>query len=331
MVAIVIGLLMVTALAALFAYNSNARGEIDKTSQQIENGRYGLEVLRDDIHQAGFLSGYDGSTATRLTTAACVPRSGVALSAVNLGWQMSPQTAPLSIFGYASGDLPGDETCITNQKANTDVLIIRRVESEPLTVATVGGGAYANDYFLHISGCADASIDSTAIPFVVAVGGSTGPFTLHQKNCSALAPVRKIVVRAYYIATCSNCSGVGDGIPTLHMVELTGGATSNVPLVEGIDAMRVEYLIDDNADGTIDTVKRCKTGADPCSVTEWTNVMAVHVRLLARNLTKTIDYTDAKTYDMGLAGTIPAPNDGFKRHLYSAQVIAYNQAGPREQ
>jgi type IV pilus assembly protein PilW len=55
------------------------------------------------------------------------------------------------------------------------------------------------------------------------------------------------------------------------------------------------------------------------------------VYLLARNIASTPGYVDNKTYDMGLAGTIAAPNDAFKRHLFSAMVIAYNQAGLREQ
>ena len=332
MIAIAIGLLLLTALAALFAYNSNARGEIDRTSQQIENGRYGLEVLRDDIHQAGFFAGYDGSAATKQATTACVPRAGVALSAANLGWQASPALVPLSIYGYAGGDLPGTETCITNQKTNTDVLVVRRVVSEPLPVTTMAAGTYPADYFMQVSTCADATVDAPTIPFVIATGASATPFTLHAKNCIALATVRKLVVRAYYVGTCSVCTGGGDGIPTLRMVELSAGAMPNggVPLVEGIDSMRVEYSIDNDANGTVDSIKRCKAGVDACSLADWTNVMAVKVHLLARNLGKTIDYSDAKTYNMGLAGTIAAPGDGYKRHLYSALVIAHNQTGPRE-
>jgi type IV pilus assembly protein PilW len=48
MVGITLGLLA-AAIATLFANNS-APNEIERTSQQIENGRFALQLLRDDIH-----------------------------------------------------------------------------------------------------------------------------------------------------------------------------------------------------------------------------------------------------------------------------------------
>ena len=72
------------------------------------------------------------------------------------------------------------------------------------------------------------------------------------------------------------------------------------------------------------------SGADACSPGDWGHVLGVRVHLLARSLTPSPGYTDSKTYDMGLAGTLVAPNDRYKRHLYSAMVIAFNLAGPRE-
>jgi len=331
MVALTIGMVLLTALAELFARHSNTRNEIDRASQQVENGRYAIETLRDDIREAGFFSGYDDSSSTSQATSACVPRSGVPLTAVNLGWQVSPALNPLTIHGFAGGDLPVGDTCITNQKPNTDLLILRRLESEARSVATVAGASYANDFFMQTSGCADATVDPAGIPFVLATGGSATPFVLHDKSCITPAMVRKLVIRAYYIATCSDCAGAGDAVPTLRVVELTGGSLSNLPLVEGIETMRLEYGIDNDGNGSIDTFKRCKVGVDDCTITDWRNVMAVQVRLLSRNPGKSIGYVDTKLYDMGLAGTLSALNDGFKRHAYSSLMIAYNHTGPREQ
>lgn len=330
MTGITVGMLILTALAVLFANNSAARSEIDRTSQQIENGRFALQLLRDDIHLAGYFSGYTGGT--RQIVDACIPRSGVTLSAAGLGWQASPPQAPLPIHGYAAGDTPAAESCLSNQKANTDVLILRSVETTSISVASAAGVSNANDYFMQTSACADAAIDATNKPFVVAPGGGSAAttFTLHQKDCVTLAAVRKLVVHAYYIGKCSVCSSGGDGVPALRMVELAGATASNVSLVEGIDSMRIEYALDTDNNGEIDTLKRCKNGADPCSPGDWSNVMGVQVYLLARNLTPSPGYTDTKTYDMGLAGTPAATNDRYKRHLYSAMVIAFNLAGLRE-
>jgi type IV pilus assembly protein PilW len=331
MIALTIGLVLLAGLAELFANNSRTRGEIDKASKQVENGRYAVEVLRNEIRMAGFFGGYDDSAATPQPTAACVPASGIGLSAVNLGWQSSPATVPLGVHGYAGGDTPAAESCITRQKANTDVLVVRRLESVAQTVASVVGASAANDYYMQVSHCSDSTVDPPSVPFVVASGASATPFVLHEKNCITPALLRKLVVRVFYVGLCSDCSGAGDGIPTLRMIELAGGNLVNLPVAEGIDALRLEYGIDNDNDGTVDALKRCKTGTDACTTADWRNAMAVQVRLLSRNIAASPDYVDQKTYDMGLAGSILPLNDHYKRHAYSTSVIVYNHTGPREQ
>ena len=212
------------------------------------------------------------------------------------------------------------------------MLILRSVDANPLSVAGASAAASANDFFLQTSACADPAVDAIDKPFVVAAGGAAAAttFILLLQDCLTPAPVRRLVVRAYYIGKCSVCSGSGDGIPSLRMIELEGTSAASQSVVEGIDSLRVEYALDTDNNGEIDAIRRCKTGADPCSPADWNNVMAVRVYLLARNLTPSPGYTDAKTYEMGLAGVQPAPNDRYKRHLYSATVTAFNQAGPRE-
>ena len=79
-----------------------------------------------------------------------------------------------------------------------------------------------------------------------------------------------------------------------------------------------------------DSIRRCKAGVDGCTLADWTHVSAVQVYLLARNLSPSPDYADAKSYAMGLAGTLPPTGDRYKRRLYSALIVARNLAGPRE-
>ena len=330
MIGITIGLLVLSAMAILFANSSAVRTELDRSSQQIENGRLALQLLRDDIHQAGYFNGYVGSF--RQAVEACIPRAGVPLSAAALGWQSALPGTPLPIHGYAAGDTPAAEICITNQKPNTDVLVVRSVDANPLSVAAASTAASGNDFFLQTSACADPAVDPIDKPFVVAAGGSAAAanFILHLRDCVTPAQVRRLVVRAYYVGKCSVCSGSGDGIPSLRMIELEGTTATSQSVVEGIDSLRVEYALDTDNNGEVDAIRRCKNGADPCSPADWNNVMAVRVYLLARNLTPSPGYADNKTYEMGLAGVLAAPGDRYKRHLYSATVTAFNQAGPRE-
>jgi type IV pilus assembly protein PilW len=152
--------------------------------------------------------------------------------------------------------------------------------------------------------------------------------------------VRKYVVRAFYIATCNDCSGNGDGIPTLKVAELTD-ATSECgtdpstscgtiqirPLAEGIENMQLEYGVDDTGDGAPD-----RYVAAPAS-TDWQNVVAVKAYLLARNTEQSIDYTDNKTYSLSSDGTTLSGTpfgDHYKRHVYTLTARATNIAGRRE-
>jgi len=330
MVAIAVGLLVVAAMAALLARSSAARTETERTSQQIESGRFALQLLADDIRLAGYYGGVAGGTGRIVE--ACLPRAGVAATATTLGWQPSPVQYPLAVHGYAGGDTPASESCLASQKPGTDALILRSVETSPTALADAGNAAGANDFFLQSSACADEAVDPPGVQFVVAGGGpaAAARFILHQKDCTTLAPLRKLVVHAWYVGRCSVCSGSGDGIPSLRVVEFNGATAASQSVVEGIDALRVDYAQDTDGDGETDRMRRCKLAVDPCAPEDWNNVIAVQVHVLARSLTPTAGHVDDKAYDMGLAGIVPAANDGYRRHLYSALVLAPNLAGPRE-
>ena len=330
MVAMTIGLLVIAGLAALFAQTASARNEVDRAGQQLENGRFALELLRNDIRQAGYFGGLVAGSPSLV--AACIPRTGVALNATNLGWESASAQVPMPIHGYAAGDVPATETCFSTQKPNTDALILRSVESVPMTIAAASGSSYANDWFLQTSNCANRAIDPATVPFIVAPGGSTAlaSFTLHEKDCATPALVRRVAVRAYYVGRCSVCTGGGDSIPSLRMVELAGNSATSNSVVEGIDALRIEYALDTTATGRIDRITTCKDALDPCTSTDWGNVIGVQLYVLARSLAPTPGHVDAKTYALGQAGTLVPLNDGYRRHLYSGLVTANNLAGPRE-
>ena len=69
MVSIVIGMLMIAALATLIASQSSTRGEIDKSGKMIENGRYAAQTMASDIQMAG----YFGELSTQPTAPASLP------------------------------------------------------------------------------------------------------------------------------------------------------------------------------------------------------------------------------------------------------------------
>ncbi len=147
----------------------------------------------------------------------------------------------------------------------------------------------------------------------------------------------------YFVAPCSTGSGVNamcragdDTIPTLKRLELTvvGGVTALkiVPLIEGIEYLKVEYGIDNlpnTPNPATGLVGDATVNAYSPTPADWTTVIAARVYVLARNTEGTFGFVDDKTYNLG-STFVPAFNDNFKRHVYQAEVRLMNVAGRRE-
>ena len=54
MLAMTIGLLILAGLTTVFVNSSQSYGELRKTAEQIENGRYAIEYIAQDLRHAGF-------------------------------------------------------------------------------------------------------------------------------------------------------------------------------------------------------------------------------------------------------------------------------------
>jgi type IV pilus assembly protein PilW len=322
MVSIAIGLVLVSALLMLFAQQSRTQNELQKSSRQIENGRYALQLLRGDIELAGYNGEYGGAG-----TAPGVLPDPCAMATADLESALA-----LPVQGY---DAPTALPCglaAANYKSGTDILVVRHAEPTVVSAPFVAGQTYLQ-----------AGIKNSALSFVIDQASSAAlpaRFDLQKKDGTPGA-VRKYQVHVYYVSPCSvpangsTCSAAntddgGVSVPTLKRLELTvsGGAPqfSNVPLVEGIENFQIDYGVDTTGDGAPDNFV-----ASPATVADWTNVMALRVHLLARNNERSADYTDGKSYSLGLAGTTVPANDNFKRHVFSQLMRLVNPSSRRDQ
>lgn len=318
MISLTIGFILVAGISSLIAKQSSTREEQEKSSRQIENGRYAMQLLHDDIEHAGFYGDYSPPSASLYSTPdPCDITDDTADlgSTGNLGWinnSLSSPTIPVAIYGYAGSD--ATPACVTDRKAGTAILVVRRTTaSDPI----LASAAIAGTTYMQVSSCSNEST-----PFVLGTSG----FTLHQKDCTTappgtLATIRQYVVRIYYVSTCDVCGT--DTIPTLKMVQFMAGAQTVSPLVEGIENLQFDYGIDNTNDGSPDTYSATPTATD------WKNVMSVRASLLSRNNEITVGYTDTKSYTLGSVA-IPAAYDHYKRHSYSELVRAVNPSSRRE-
>jgi type IV pilus assembly protein PilW len=324
MVGLFIGGIVLFAMTVLFANNSRARAQIDLSTQQIENGRYALDVLRDDLHLAGYYGDVLPQQGFLIASAQLSDPCATALgtASTNVQFNLSPLQWPVPIYGVASGDTTPTCVATPGRKAGTDILVVRRTKTIPTAIASVT----SNKIYVQASGCNDELKQHK--DFVRDTGANSATFTLHKRGnpCNLVSDVYELQTRIYYISD--------EATPTLRVLTVSGTATpTNEPLVEGIEDMRIEYGHDTDGDGAADEYRKCSaTGGtpDPCSATDWANMVSARIYLLARNLATTAGYSDSKTYTLGTGVTVGPFNDGYKRHEYTAVMRLMNPAGTRE-
>ncbi|CBJ50196.1 MULTISPECIES: PilW family protein [Ralstonia solanacearum species complex] len=321
MIGMALGLLLLTALGSLYYSTTQSRAQLANSASQIENGRYVLDMISQELGLAGFLG------ASSLRSSATLSAPDVCAVATNaLGFSSSPATVPVAVYGYAAG---ANAPCLSNLSASSEILVVRRVSTTSVTTATAGQA------YMQASFCT-----SDSVPFVFS--STATDFTMHTKACTQSAELRQVSVRVFYIATCDRCSNGGDGIPTLKMAELSGGAFQINSIAQGVQDMHFAYGVDMDSNGSadcyvsdpgVDNSAACTavsgySWATP--LTNWGNVTAVRVNVLARTLNIAPGWSDTRTYDLG-RGTVSGPfNDGYKRHVYAEVARLANVAGPRE-
>lgn len=312
MIGMTLSLFIAAALGTLVMNMSRAHTELDRSSRQIENGRYAIDLLSEEIKMAGYFGDARQSTAVFNS-----PADPCATNIAGLGWAATPITLPDPLEGRTgTGDVP---TCVTSHVDDTAVLLLRRLSTTTIAATAVT----TNDAFVQTSQCFE---DPYSPPLVIS--DIAGDFILKNLSCGAINPVRRYVNRIYYVAPCSDCAR--DQIPTLKRLELTSGAFVETPLAEGIEEIQYEFGFDTNDDGTPDEFLTERSGVAGAKDDDWANVTAVRIWLISRSSEVTPGYTDTKTYDLGAFGSRGPYNDQFKRRVYTTLVRLNNPAGWRE-
>jgi type IV pilus assembly protein PilW len=329
MISMTIGLFLLTALASVFLGASNSNKELARSSRQIEDGRYSVQVLTEDISLAGYYGYFYSPAAPSVLPDPC---------------ELLPTQASLRAFvqGYDAPTAPPSPLsgCVpdADHLDGTDILVVRRADS----YVTAAGSLVANQVYTQ----ANSDTTNSANPIVNT--GTLANFPLLLKDNATRAPIRKLHVHIYYVAPCSvpagggdTCTGATDDngrpIPTLKRRELTvdaGGTRAWVvtPIAEGVENLQIDYGLDTDGDGVPDGAFTTA----PATATDWANVVAMNLHLVVRNTEPTPDHVDRKTYNLGLAGSVSSTAVGgtldpnYKRKAYTAQIRVVNVSSRRE-
>jgi type IV pilus assembly protein PilW len=333
MVSMVISLMILAGLVTFFANNNRERNEIQRANQQTENGQYALQVIGDDLHEAGYLSTFN----PQVLSAPAADPDPCATSLAALGAAL-----PIAVQGYYNYTGTPTLSCLpADYQPNSDILVIRRAGtcavniSDPNCPAQVSGAVY-----FQASGCNNASeLGSGSVSTYYVLSATAANFTLHERDCTTIAPLYPYEVHIYYVATQDK---TGDGIPTLKRIDLdpSGAFASPVAIAEGIDYLKIDYGLDPGVTGSPTVFTPNPYAYNGCAgatcLIYWQNTAAAQVYVLAQNTTRTPGYATSsapqKTFYLGTdaSGGLQSfgpYTDGYKRHVYEAEFRLYNVAG----
>jgi type IV pilus assembly protein PilW len=349
MVAIAISSFLMLGLTATFKSSSDTYRALERSSALIENGRYATSLLYDDLRHAGYLGHYFDLG----DPPGALPDPCETASLINLSNAMS-----VPIQTYTAADLVTRpvitsvpvSTCNAALLANnniepgSDVLVVRRADTSVFT-----GNPNTNEIYVQANSRAVNLLrgNNTANVPVDSADGVTPNLRKFPSKLgnTVIADTRKYRVHVYFIAPCSIGSGANEVctapdqyLPTLKRLELTSDGTNTVmdvvPLVEGIEFLKLEYGID-NSPNAVNPVTGLQGDGIPDlylsnpSATQMSQVVSIKMHLLARSPERTAGFSDTKTFV--LAGlNVPAANDEFKRHVFSTEVRLMNMGGRRE-
>lgn len=343
LISITISMVIMLGVISMLSNASRSHMELNKSSQLIENGRFAIQQLHEDLRHAGYYGYYyynDLDTPASLPDPCETDDAALLLEALALqvqGYSADSLTLRPDLAGV------GCESTLlvdANLQPGSDIVLLRRANTTALSAAPE-----TNEVYLQ-SNVTTAEIQF-GDPAAVIPGESAdaAAVTIFNKDGTTPADIRKYNVHLYFIAPCSSGSGsngicaVGDDdIPTLKRLELqaVSGITSMVitPLAEGVEYMKVSYGVDDSP-ATVDSTTGLVGDGVPDFYTQtptssqWQSVVTVRINMLVRTVQTTQGHSDDKSYTLGTID-IPAKDDGYKRHVFSSEIRLSNIAGPRE-
>lgn len=333
MVGLTISLVVLSALTTFFVSSLRNRAELNRANELVENGRFTVRTLVSDLQLAGYLAEFNITDAiTNPAGALAMPADLPAACATDPAQLRLGLAFPLQGF---DDPVASPLDCISDWRAGTDVVVVRRVST--CAIGEAGCGDVAGAPYFQVSRCNAVTEIQGASNLWFDLDTDLAELDRTARDCATLAARRRYRTHIYFVA---NNDLAGDGVPTLKRAELRGGDFSIEPLANGVENLQIEYGIDTNGDGAPDqystnpsTFGAC--GAAACRMANWRNVTVVKFNLLIRSLTESRSGASvAKTFTLGRdvngdAVTAGPFSDGYKRHAFQSVVMLKNVVGQR--
>jgi type IV pilus assembly protein PilW len=188
MIAITISLLIMLALITVFVNISRSNAEMARTNAQIENGRFAMQILQNDIVHAGFWGTYvpqfDDLSSRATPTPTTDALNGSVPTAVPdpcLGFT-TPWTAEykgnllgIPVQGYDTAPAGCPAAVISNQQPNTDIIVVRHADTCTATTPASANceANIAGNLYFQASLCLASAQGGTANTITLSAASST--------------------------------------------------------------------------------------------------------------------------------------------------------------
>lgn len=306
-VSLVVGLALLSGVLATFVSMKNTTSETSSYGELQENGRFAVSLLTDDLLRQNFWGGLSGNlTFANLTNVPDVLASDCAGGGINNN--TFPQD--LGHFRALWGNILTTSNalgCITDAKAGSDVIQIKRVISNSLTAAELEDERY---YLITNKNSGEIFAGDQALPIM--------------DNASIWEYQHHI----YYIKEYSQGNNT---IPVLMQGRLRNGTSPPIffdPMVDGIERIHFSYGVDTDDDGVVNAF----IPSEDMPNTYWDNendvrILAVMLYVLVRDILPDNQYENLNTYHMGKYSVNFITNgegDNYRRLLLTSTVTLYN-------
>ena len=133
MVSLTIGLVIIAALVALFVGTSRNNRQMATANSMIENGRFAIQLLQEDIIHAGywgqFVPAFDDQTGSTTTAPTDVPTALPDPCAAYGTWDAAYRNNLIGIPMQAYDTAAVCTGVVTDKLADTDMLVVRHLDT----------------------------------------------------------------------------------------------------------------------------------------------------------------------------------------------------------
>ncbi len=321
MLAMLIGLIIIGGVMSLYVSTRNTQRTSEDQLQLLSDARFVINTIGDDLRQAG----YWGETAVttsivcRNGDATCTGSDALALATNDCanGWYIDLTNAVI-----ASDNTSNYNATCTSQsyRANTDVLGVHYADSNIVATTDLAATVTYIRSNYDIGGLFIGNTIPTSTPY-----DGLKYWTNTAAN-NARSENRQLVSHLYYV---SDDTVAGDGIPSLHRVELEPGPVmKDKMLISGVADLQFQFGVDTSTpkDGSVNSY--VDAGSIPTDATtgatDWSSVRSVKIWVLMRSGRKDIDLPAAGTQTFTLANNTDSLTDKHQYYMVTSTIYLRN-------